>query len=154
MNNGLSEKWAKINVNLIAIFYLISGYFEFLLMMRGETKSYFLLNIYHSYVGIIGAVTFIIGITLFFKNRTSRLAALAIAYWNIFTAPLLEIWWITYKIYIKGWSSRPLSPLLMWLETGILILIITFIRIYIIYMLRISKAGWIFLKDKQIEKPF
>lgn len=148
MHKQLSEKWARINVNMIAIFYLISGFFEYLLVMRGESESYFLLAIYHNYVAWLGFFTFIVGISLFFKTDISRRLALILAWWNLFTAPLLEIWWILYKVYIKKWSALPDSLLFMCGGVVIIIAIITIIRLYIIYMLRIDKAGYIFFKKK------
>ena len=111
-----------------------------------HTGTYFLLDVYRSYVTIIGWITISVGLGLLSKINLARLLAIILSWWNLLASPLIEIWWNLYSISIKkflvtdSWSA-------LWSHSFILILIYTFVRLYVIYMLRISKAGHIFLKE-------
>lgn len=156
----LSVKWARINVVVIAMFYVVSGIWEYFLgltqiewMPRG---IYFLLDVYRSYVVNLGRVTILIGILLcigiLFRFKFIRLLALILAWWNLFTVPLIAIWWPIYAVLIKKFfiTDSGINPALYSpFYSAILILILTFVRIYIISMLKISKAGHIFYKERQ-----
>lgn len=162
INAGLSVKWARINIIIIAVFYLISGIWEYSLcltqmgwMPRG---FYFLLDVYRSYAVTLGCLTILAGMLLYigvlFRFNFVRLLALILAWWNLLTVPLIHIWWNVYAISIKkffitdSWLKLPLySPF----HSAILIVILTFMRIYVISMLEISKAGYIFLKEKRLK---
>jgi hypothetical protein len=154
MNEQLSKRWAKINVAIIAVFYLISGVWEILV---GETQGtgfsggpYYLVEVHKDYLIILGRITFFVGIGLLFRINLIRLAALILAWWNLFTAPLVDIWWDIYAGHIKKFLTLDSSftSIIYVLE---LILVMTAIRLYIIYMLRIPKAGYIFLRKKKDE---
>jgi len=136
------------HVVMIGIFHLISGFFEIgLAATQGQYFSGFhlLLNIYRQYLEILGWVTIIIGILLFCRINLARVVAIVLAWWNLFTAPIIDIWWYMYVVIIKkflvGSSSFPIH-----LSDFTSILIMTLIRIYIIRILSISRAGYIFIK--------
>ena len=93
MSTQLSEKKAKLHIILIGIFYVISGIFE---LGVGATQAegisyrvYFLLDIYRSYLAILGGGTFLIGILILFRINFVRLITIALAWWNLFTAPAI-----------------------------------------------------------------
>lgn len=148
----LSEKRAVVNVNAIGIFYIISGIWEYLIgLTQAESigpNIYFLLDVYRNYAMIIGGVTILIGLGLLFKINLARLLAIILAWLNLLTSPLIGIWWNIYAIVIKKFSATD-SWLSLWLYSFILILIMSAIRLYIIYILRVSKVGYIFLKKKE-----
>jgi hypothetical protein len=153
MSAQLSEKWAKVNVVIIAAFYLISGAWEYLVGLTQaeglDRADYFLLGTYRDYLMILGRITIIIGIVLLFRINFARIAAIILAWWNLFTGPLLYIWWLIYAVYIKKFLAITPSFFAYTFEITVL-LAMTVIRIYIIYMLRISKSGYIFLgKNKK-----
>lgn len=157
---GLSVKWARINVILIGMFYLISGIWEYFLgltqMKWMPPGIYFLLDVYRSYTVNLGRVTILVGILLgigiLYRIKFIRLLALSLAWWNLFTAPLIHIGWNIYAIFIKGFLVTDFWFNLSSFYLAVLILLLTFIRIYIISMLRISKAGYIFLKENDYKK--
>lgn len=151
MSTQLSEKWAKVNIVLIGVFYLISGIWEYLVGLTQEESIppgiYFLLDVYRNYAEHLGIITILVGIGFLIMPKFIRWLVLILAWWNLFTAPIIQIWWYIYAILIKKISVTD-SWLDLWLYTIVLILILTFIRLYIIYTLRISRAGYIFLKKK------
>jgi len=152
---NIPEKWAKINIIAIGIFYVISGSWEYLVGLTQEESiplgAYFLLDVYRKYLEGIGVITILIGIGIlcgvFFRLKFIRFLALILAWWNLFTAPIIEIWWSVYSITVKKFSTTD-SWLGLWLHSLILIAIMTVLRLYIIDMLKISKAGFIFLKKR------
>lgn len=156
MNTRLSSKWAKINIFFIGIFYLMSGIWECLIgltqMESTPTGIYFLLDLYRGYTTIIGHITILTGLGLllgiFFRINLVRVLAIILASWNLFTSPLIEIWWNLYSILIKKFLVTD-SWLSLWGHSFILILIYSSVRFYIIYILRVYKAGYIFLKEKR-----
>ena len=155
MNRKLTENWAKLHVAIIGIFYIISGLWELFMAatkgkITGSPDLYFLLSVYCTYLEKLGQTTILVGIGiligLLFRINFVRLLAIVLAWWNLFTAPLLDIWWCIYVIMIKKFLL-PHS----WIELGIkaaILILITFIRLYIINMLKISKAGYVFLRKK------
>ena len=156
MTKQLTKNRAIFHIAVIGIFHLISGYWEgCLAATEGQYFSGFhlLLNIYRQYLGILAGITLIIGIFLLCKFNFGRVLAIILAWWNLFTAPLFDIWWAIYTISIKkflitdSWSG-------LWMDTAIVVIIMTLIRIYIIRMLNISRAGYVFLnKNKQNIHP-
>jgi len=154
MNTKLSGKWAKINIVIIGIFYIISGIWEHLVgLTQGENYAggeYFLLDIYRTYTVNLGNITVLIGIGLLVSRlKFIRLLALTLAWWNLFTVPLITIWWDVYAILIKKFLITDSWSTLLF-HSAILIFILTFIRSYIIYMLQPRKAGYIFLKEQKL----
>ncbi len=151
MQSQLSEKKAKLYVIIIAVFHLVSGVWEFLMgLTQGESislETYFFLDIYRSYLGIIGLITILLGILLFFRLNMIRLIVIALAWWNLFMSPLLMIWWDIYAILIKGFLVTD-SWFGLWIETLVITVVLTIVRLYIINMLKLSKAGYIFLRKK------
>lgn len=149
----LSEKWSEINVDIIGGLYIIFGIWEFLLGL-GQLENithgtYFLLDVYRNYLLLLGLTTFLVGITLLFKLNIARLFAIVLAWWNLFTSPLIHIW---FEIYTTTYIRKSIIESLPKYIIGE-IFVITFamiIRLYIIYILRISKAGYIFLKKKEM----
>ena len=147
MNKQLSKKWANFHVVVIGIFYLISGTWQFLLGATGEegviVKASIASEMYASYLIIFGPITIVVGILLLFKLNFARLSVIVLAWWNIFISPLL---WISWHIYTNNLSP---DSLLRWITYTIgLFLMLTALRIYIICMLNISRAGYIFLKER------
>ena len=151
MNAKLSEKRARLHIIIIGMFYLISGVWEYLVgLTQAESigsGKYFLLDVYRNYAIILGLGTIIVGIVFLFKVKIARLLALTLAWWNLFTAPLLDIWWNIYAISIKKFLITD-SWRDLWIASAVLITIMTLIRFYIIYMLRVSKAGYVFFKKR------
>ncbi|MDP3731728.1 MAG: hypothetical protein Q8R31_01680 [Candidatus Omnitrophota bacterium] len=153
----LSVKWARINVVVIGIFYIISGFWEYFLglnqMKWMPPGIYFLLDVYRGYAVNLGRVTILVGILLcagiLFRLKFIRLLTLILAWWNLFTAPLIHIGWYIYAILIKGFLVADFWFNRSEFYSAILILVLTFSRTYIISMLKISKAGYIFLREKQ-----
>jgi len=146
MVNKLSEKWARININSIGVFYIVSGIWEILLIMEGDRLAkYYLVGIRSGYLSLLGLLTIIIGIGLLFRGNTFRLLALVLAYWNLFTVPIIDIWWLVYRVYVKKTSVIYSSYNLWFWSIGILA-VVTLVRLYVIYMISVSKAGYIFLK--------
>lgn len=154
MRTQLSRKWAIINVIIIAFFYLISGVWEILV---GETQGtgfgggpYYLMEVHKNYLIILGRITFFVGIGLLLRINLFRIAALILAWLNLFTAPIVDIWWDIYIGHIKkaltvDWSFESIIYMF------ITILIMAVIRLYIIYMLNASTAGHVFLRKKKNE---
>ncbi len=149
MDKRLSDKWAKINVIAIGIFYIVSGIWEYLVGLTQEESIssgvYFLLDIYRNYAINLGLITILIGICLLFRAKLIRLAAIILAWWNLFTVPIIGIWWPIYAISIKKFSITN-SWFALWIYSIILIFIMTAVRLYIIYVLSMPRAGSIFLK--------
>ena len=144
------ERLANIHMNIIGIFYMVSGFWEVLLLMSGESlgDNYYLLEIYHRYVVILGLFTFLIGIGILLRNNLCRAIALILAWWNLFTAPLFSIWWYIYSVNIKEFLlGSPLPQVIIY--TAILTVILSAVRIYIIYMLSTKRAGRVFLGNKK-----
>jgi len=136
------KKQVKINV-AIGIFYLISGVWEYLVgLFHGESvlKSCFLLDVYRSYAEHLGIITIFVGIAFLILPRFTRWLVLILAWWNLFTAPIIDVWWSIYSISIKKISVTN-SWLGLWLYTFVLISLLSLIRIYIIYKLRVPKKG-------------
>lgn len=151
MYTQLSEKKAKLHIILIGIFYVISGIFELgvgVTQAEGVSSGvFFLLDMYCNYLAILGGGTFLVGILILFRINFVRLIVIALAWWNLFTAPIIYIWWNIYSILIKKFSVvNPTLPVFIYTIT--IILIYTLIRIYIIRTLSIKKAGYLFLKKK------
>jgi len=149
MTKQLSKNWANFHVVIIGIFHLISGLWQFLLGATGEegviVKASIASEIYASYLIFFGPITIVVGILLFFRLNFARLSAIFLAWWNLFSGPLL---WISWHIYTNNLSA---GSLLKWAAYIIgLFLILTSIRIYIIRMLNISRAGYVFLKEKAV----
>lgn len=151
MGTQLSKRWAKINIVIIAAFYLVSGIWEILLSQTQGTGfgggPYYLMEMHKDYLSFLGKITFFVGIGLLFRINFFRLAALILAWLNLFTAPLVDIWWDIYVGHIKkvlsvDWSFESIIYMF------VVMLVMVAIRLYIIYMLRIPKAGYIFLRKK------
>lgn len=148
MSKQLSEKWAKRHIMTIGMFYVFSGIWLYLIGGSGETGVSFgdsvLSEIYSTYAVIIGPITVLTGILLMVELKLSRLVAIALAWWNLFIGPFVLIFWNMYTISTGKLSSSTS----LWVTVAIIILIMTAIRLFIIYMLRPSKAGYLFLKEK------
>ena len=156
MTKQLSKNWANFHVVVIGIFHLISGLWELgagvTTMESTPSGIHFLLDAYRNYLVILGGITFLIGIFLLLRFNFARVLAIVLAWWNLFTAPLSDIWWFVYSTSIKKFLVANPS-ISVYLYTIILILILTFIRIYIIRMLNISRAGRVFLKETKNVHP-
>lgn len=154
MTKQLTRKWAIFHVVVIGIFHLISGVWE--LLIGATTMEYipsgihFLLDTYRSYLAMLSIVTFLIGILLLLRFNFARVLAIILAWWNLFTIPIINIWWQVYSTSVKKLLVTD-SWFNLWAYTGIIMLIILSIRVYIIRMLNISRAGYVFL-DKNAEK--
>ena len=146
MGKQLLRERANMHVRIIGIFYIISGIWEYLHGFQGDSLAYFLVGIYHNYVVYLGLFTIVIGIGILLRRNLCRKLALILAWWNLFTAPILDQWWFIYAVKIKKIFIGS-APSLFWLWTIGIIILVSITRIYIIYMLRISKAGYIFLKE-------
>ena len=99
MNNSISERSANWQVNIIGIFYIITGLWEMFvgafayeselpitLAGRDTVINY---KTYTFYLGLIGVA---IAIGLFNRFRWVRIAAIALTWWNLFTDPIIYIW--------------------------------------------------------------
>lgn len=148
----MNESKAKLHIKIIGIYYIISGIWEYLSgLMQAESippRIYFILDIYRNYLTYLGLITILMGIIILFKVNFARLAVICLAWWNLFTSPLLDIWWVIYAVDIKKFLVRDHS-ISSFLYSFFLTIILVAIRIYIIYILRISKAGYIFLKENK-----
>jgi len=130
------------HVVMIGIFHLISGSFEIWCSAIDQYGiKYPLLNMYNNYSIVIGLITIIIAFFLFLKTNLARILAIFLAWWNLFSAPAL---WIVWHIYVDKISIESFSEWLIY--TTVLILLMTLIRIYIIRILSISRAGCLFIK--------
>ena len=147
MKNVLLERSTKIRIRVIGVFYVITGIWEYFHFLQGDSINYYLLDLYRNYVVLLGCFTVITGFGLLFNNNFFRLCAILLAWWNIFTVPILDVWWPVYSILIKKFLVIN-SWLMLWFWTGVIILATVLIRIYIIYMLRINKAGYILLSHR------
>jgi len=153
MDMRLPEKIAKIHVIAVCIFYLVSGIWEYLVgLTQAEdisSGSYFLLDAYRNYATCLGKITILFGIFMFlgmlFKLNIFRWLALSLAWWNLFTSPLIGLWWNVYSILVKKIEIVTLSFGSIFYSI-VLIIVLVSVRLYIIYILRVSKAGYIFLK--------
>ncbi|MBL7084961.1 MAG: hypothetical protein ISS43_02495 [Candidatus Omnitrophica bacterium] len=152
MNAQLSEQKAKFHAVIIGIFYLISGIWEFMMGIT-ELEStpsgvYFLLDIYRDYLITLGVITILVGAVLLFRINIGRLAALVLAWWNLFTGILIGIWFEIYTLLVIKTGTVP-SLLGYILYEVLLIFACIMIRLYIINMLKISKAGYVFLRKSE-----
>lgn len=156
MNTQLSKKQAKIRIGVIALFYLMSGIFEYFGgLTAGDMilpKNCFLLDAYFNYSVKLGLITIFVGIglllSLLFRIRIIRWLALILAWWNLFTGPAIYIWWDIYSIWIKGFLS--LTPSIWaWIFSIAQLCVIAVIRIYIIRTLSVDRAGHIFIRNKK-----
>jgi len=139
---------------MIGIFYLISGVWEVCLgAVQGQYFSGYnpLLNFYRGYLNILGLITLIVGILLFCRINFVRIIAIILAWLNLFTVPIIYVWWYLYVIIIKKFLVANTS-FLSYFSDFSLMLILSLIRIYIIRILSISRAGYIFIKRKDNEK--
>lgn len=146
------KKEIKINV-AIGIFYLISGIWEYLVGLTQEESIssgvYYLLDVYRNYAEHLGIITILVGIAFLIMPKFTRWLVLILAWWNLFTAPIIDVWWSIYSISIKKISVTN-SWLGLWLYTFALISLLSLIRIYIIYKLRVPKKGQSLLRKRKI----
>ena len=151
MTDLLSEKKVKFHLTIIGSFYTASAVWEFLLgITMYESKSpgsYFLLDIYRNYMIVLSIITFLIGRGLLYKINLARIVAVIIAWWNLFTSPLIGIWWSIYSIETQKFFITDLK-ISFWITYLIIFSLSTFFRIYIIRTLNIKRAGYLFLKKK------
>jgi len=150
MTKQLSKNRAIFHITVIGIFHLISGLWEGILAVtQGQyfPGSHSLLNIYRQYLGMLALLTIILGILLLFKVNFARVLAISLAWWNLFTAPVFLIWWNIYAIVIKKFLVANLS-VSTYLFGFVVMVMIALTRIYIIRMLNVSRAGYIFLNKK------
>lgn len=156
MAQQLSRNQANFHVVAIAIFYLISGVWELLIgataMESTPSGIYFLLDAYRSYLAMLSAVTFFIGLLLLLRFNFARVLAIVLAWWNLFTIPIINIWWHVYSESIRNIIVKNLS-MPEYFYIIILTLLILSLRIYIIHMLNISRAGYVFLKKPKNSTP-
>jgi len=146
MGDYILKKKAVILVGIIGAFYIISGVWEVLHLLQGESIVDNLISLYRNYVYILGLLTILTGIGICFKLRISRTIAIFLAWWNLFTAPIIDVWWYVYTVLIKEYfTSYPLPYIIFY--TVFVIILMTLARIYIIYALRISQAGYLFFKS-------
>jgi len=146
MENRLSIRSAQIHIITIGIIYLISGLWECLLIMEYESSTFPALAVRRQYLTLLGLTTIAIGIGLIAKKNVFRIFAIILAWWNLFSIPIIDFLWSMYTIRVIKISNLS-SWLNFWVWTVAIWVIITGIRIYVIYMLRVSKAGYVFLKD-------
>ena len=155
MNKLISEKRADMHINFVGIFCVASGMWELFLGLfayESVTPLYVSgrdpLHIYNTYILILGLISIVIGMGIFSRFNFSRKAAIVLAVWNIFSNPVISIFMDFYLVFIRKISeiTMPFPQYVFVLFLNMFLLIIP--RIYIIYILRISKAGYIFLKKK------
>ena len=157
MTKQLSKNRATFRVVIIGIFHLISGVWALLVgataLESMPSGIHFLLDAYRDYMFKLSMATFIIGILLLLLFNFARVLAIILAWWNLFAAPAFLIWWNIYVIVIKKFLITD-SWFNLWQSVIIVTIIMTLIRIYIIRMLNVSKAGYVFLKkNKQNVHP-
>lgn len=146
-NTQLSEKKAKLHVAIIGIFYLSSGIWEYL-MAASQAEgispgTYFLLDIRRSYLLTLSLITILVGAFLLCRLNFARLSALVLTWWNLFSGPLIDVWSEMYRILIiKATVITSLAGFVMFMILRILACIM--VRLYIINMLKTTKAGYIF----------
>jgi hypothetical protein len=139
--NKLLRKKEKIYVFMVGIFYLISGIWEYLLGLTQLESTppgvYFLLDLYRKYAVNLGLITIFAGIAflLLFRFHIFRLIVLILTWWNLFTTPLIVVWWNIYAISIKRLLIT-YSWFALWVYSIIIISVLTFIRIYIINIVK------------------
>lgn len=156
MSGKLTVEKARGKIIAVGIFYIISGVWEYLLgLTQAEavpSGKYFLLDAYRNYAIYLGLVTILAGISIFigvlFKLRTIRFLVLILAWWNLFTAPIIETWWCIYAVSIKKFLITT-SWLDLWVESFVVILMSAGIHLYIINILKVYRAGYLFLRGKQ-----
>lgn len=156
MTKQIPETWAEMHIAAIGIFCLVSGIWEFLVGIGPvdiRMMDDFLLSLHWRYLCILGIITFFSAIFLFFRINFFRLVVIAIAWWNLFTAPLIAIWYYIYVGIIKKFLSINFS-ISSCTSLFILFSIMTLIRIYIIRTLSISRAGSIFIKKNSRHPTF
>ena len=87
------------------------------------------------------------GTCFFSQLNIFRLTVIILAWWNLFTAPITHLW---FEIYTMLVVEKGVIKILLWsiLYDTLLILVYTLIRIYIIRILSIKRAGYLFLKKK------
>jgi hypothetical protein len=149
MHSSLVSRLKKVNFLIVATFYIVSGIWEWLLIMEGDRLGgYFLVIMREHYLLFLGLLSITTGIGLFFRNNLFRVIALVLAYWNIVISPLIEIWWIHYNIHYTKKISLSALSLLTWLEIAVVITAMTLVRVYVIYVLKIDSSGGITEKDQ------
>lgn len=123
----------KIAVFLIALFYLISGAWEYLLSFSEDKGvGLFLFDLYRIYIYYLGIATLIIGVGLLFRLKIAKRLALFFAWWNLFSSPALDIWRNIYLFEIKKTTS--ISN--WWHQSILIIMVLIMIRILIIRFLK------------------
>lgn len=146
-----SSKARRI-ANIIGGFYLLSGFWEILLAETEHlyTKGFYFLDLYRNYAYYLGWSTFFTGILILCKFNIGRLLALGLAFWNIGLTLIIQL---AFNIYAASViKSNPVESYIYTSVANIIIWTITsYIRLYIISMLRVSKAGYIFLKKYKEE---
>jgi len=149
-----TKRAANIHIVIISCFYLVSGICEYLIgLTQAESISlgvYLLLDIYRNYMLCLGIVTILIGILtllgMLFRLNILRWLALLLAWWNLLASPSIDLWWNIYAISVK--KIEVITSFLGFIiYSVILITIFMAIQFHIIYTLRVSKAGYIFLKE-------
>jgi len=152
----LSKFWAIVNNLIVSLFFLASGLFEFTTSLfsydRPLEGTLFLRDAYIQYLLFLGGTTFILGILIIigmiFKTNFIRRAVIILSWWNLFSSPLIGFWYsyiyttFIKNIYIIEWNFWTFYELLY------KIMLITLPRLYIIYMLREDRAGYLFLRNQ------
>ena len=155
MPNQISGKSANLQVNIIGVFYLLSALHEIffgLFAFESVTPLYVSgrdpLNNYNRYMLILGIISFAVSIGIFCRANFARKGAIALTWWDLFTAPALYLYMDYYARVVRKLEVLYVSTGMYYLYTALLFLIMSAIRIYIINTLNTSRAGYVFLEKK------
>jgi len=154
MSNQISGKSADLQVNIIGIFYLFSALHEIffgLFAYESVTSPGFSMDPirnYNHYLLILGIISFAVSIGIFCRSNFARKGAIALTWWDLFTAPAIDIYMDYYTRVVRKLEVLYVSTGMYYLYTALLFLIMSAIRIYIINTLNTSRAGYVFLEKK------
>ena len=154
MLRRISKPWAIFNIIAIFIAHIISGLFGiFRAAVGGEemlTGKYHFLEFYTYYVYYLGIVTLIIAacivLGVLIKLNLIRLLVICFAWWNLFSAPLIGICYEIYSANVIKSTHYTSNWAIIVLWTFVAFVLTTLPRLYIIYILREDRAGYLFLR--------
>jgi hypothetical protein len=146
MDNRIPERRANLHINIIIAINLLSSIWQFLFAMQGAGCATPACSVRYQFTSYLGTVTFLVAVCLFTKINFFRLCAIGIAWCNLVASPLVEILENIY-LYRLGKTNYiyPKKSLII-IELCLVVVMIA-VRVYIIYMLSVSKAGYIFTKE-------
>jgi len=155
--NRLSKFWAIVNILIVSLFYLASGLYEFVVSLFSYDRSspgvLFLKDVYVQYLLFLGLASILLGILIIIaivlKIDFIRKIALILSWWNLFVSPLVGFWYsyiyttLIKNIYTIEWNFWNFSEVLF------IVMLLTMSRLYIIYILREDRAGYLFMKPEK-----